>query len=231
MSREKEEDRKFDLFKMEYERAAERYENIYKAIWQNFSYLAVVSGGILAFGPDAQLPIEVVVTAALLPLVFWFLVTYLPMDRYGNLARARLGAIEAILNEEYFPGAKETEKPYDDQRFGEIPVTKHLNHYSGFYGFKLKKDFWFPWRVRHAMMVFGTIVTVVFSAAFYSTICHYVGEQPEEANRVIELEAKPIEVQVRNPELQDVQSAIEALSEQVRALELRLQESTPDTTE
>jgi hypothetical protein len=40
----------YDLHKMEYELAAARYENIYRAIWQNFSYMAVLAGGILTFG-------------------------------------------------------------------------------------------------------------------------------------------------------------------------------------
>lgn len=31
----------FELLKLEYEKAADRYENIYKAIWQNFSYMAL----------------------------------------------------------------------------------------------------------------------------------------------------------------------------------------------
>lgn len=40
----------FGLFKLEYEQAAERYENIYKAIWQIFSYMGILAAGILTFG-------------------------------------------------------------------------------------------------------------------------------------------------------------------------------------
>src|SRR5687768_6985149 len=38
-----------ELKKLEYIRTGDRYENIYRAIWQNFSYMAVLAGGILTF--------------------------------------------------------------------------------------------------------------------------------------------------------------------------------------
>jgi hypothetical protein len=37
---------------MEYEKAAERYENLYRALWQNFSYLSLLSAAILTFGSN-----------------------------------------------------------------------------------------------------------------------------------------------------------------------------------
>jgi hypothetical protein len=41
-------DTSFELLKLEYEKAAERYENVYRAMWQNFSYLSLISAGTLA---------------------------------------------------------------------------------------------------------------------------------------------------------------------------------------
>src|SRR5688500_11192956 len=65
------ENREFDAFKMEYEKAAERYENVYRAVWQNFYYMAFFAGGIFAFGP-ARLPLPLLAAIGLVPLVFWF---------------------------------------------------------------------------------------------------------------------------------------------------------------
>jgi len=39
-----------DIYKMEYERCAQRYNDLYNAAWTNFSYMALVAGGILSFG-------------------------------------------------------------------------------------------------------------------------------------------------------------------------------------
>lgn len=47
---EKDLTRGFELFKLEYQQAADRFENIYKAIWQIFSYMGVLAAGILTFG-------------------------------------------------------------------------------------------------------------------------------------------------------------------------------------
>ena len=44
-------DQEFEAFKLEYEKAAQRDENVYRAIWQNFHYMAFFAGGIFAFGP------------------------------------------------------------------------------------------------------------------------------------------------------------------------------------
>src|SRR5688572_22494927 len=71
----------FTLYQLEYKASAERYENIYKASWQDFSYLGAMAAGILAFA-SRSLPLSVALTIACLPLLFWFLATYLPMDHY-----------------------------------------------------------------------------------------------------------------------------------------------------
>ena len=56
-------ERIFELFKLEYEQSAERYENIYKAIWQIFSYMGILAAGILTFGSrncNSSFPIEAI---------------------------------------------------------------------------------------------------------------------------------------------------------------------------
>lgn len=99
------------LYKIEYEKAAERYDNIYRSIWTIFSYLTAVTAGLLAFGSERIEPHALICMAGI-PLLFWFWTTYLPLDRYGNATLNRLSEIEDILNKgfktklEHFAGAK-----------------------------------------------------------------------------------------------------------------------------
>jgi len=85
------------LYKLEYEKAAERYENIYRSIWTIFSYLTAVTAGLLAFGSD-RINSDALICVAAIPLLFWFWTTYLPLDRYGHQALESLREIERILN-------------------------------------------------------------------------------------------------------------------------------------
>ena len=86
-----------ELLKQEYKMAAERYENIYKAIWQIFQYVAALSAAILAFGSNV-LPLGVVGILAFIPLIFWYCVTFVPMNSYGDETAVRLYNIEQSLN-------------------------------------------------------------------------------------------------------------------------------------
>ena len=89
-----------ELYKMEYERCAERYENIYRAIWTNFSYMAILAGGILSFGKGTLTQEQVVLVAAV-PLFFWWLATFEPLNEYGDKTLLKLKEIEQKLSEEY----------------------------------------------------------------------------------------------------------------------------------
>ncbi|HZS57707.1 MAG TPA: hypothetical protein VFA43_00455 [Gemmatimonadaceae bacterium] len=95
----------FDLVKLEYEKAADRYENIYKAIWQNFSYSAVIGAAILTFGAS-QLRLDLVGALGLSPLLFWLVATYFPMNHYGEQTRRRLRGIERDINDLFFISKK-----------------------------------------------------------------------------------------------------------------------------
>jgi hypothetical protein len=93
-------DSKLELYKLEYERAAIRYEDIYKAVWQIFSYMTAISGALLAFGGD-HFQKNFFWSLASAPLVFWFWGTYRPLDRYGTSCGERLSLIEEELNRTY----------------------------------------------------------------------------------------------------------------------------------
>jgi hypothetical protein len=89
--------RHLELVKLEYEHSAERYENIYKAIWQQFQYIALSAGAIGALS-KGDWPVSARVFVTLTPLIFWVSVSFLPMDFYGNALRGRLKKIEATLS-------------------------------------------------------------------------------------------------------------------------------------
>src|SRR5215475_11510324 len=86
-------DLKFELYKLEYERGAIRYEDVYKAVWQIFSYMTAVSGAFLAFGGN-RFQQNLFWALVLAPLVYWFFCTYLPLNGYGDKISKRLGEIE-----------------------------------------------------------------------------------------------------------------------------------------
>ena len=86
-------DAALDLLKIEYEKAADRYDHIYQSIWTIFSYMSAVSAAFLAFGGERITP-WAVASIAPLPLVFWYWSTYMPLDRYGNRTLSSLKKIE-----------------------------------------------------------------------------------------------------------------------------------------
>jgi hypothetical protein len=93
-------ERAMQLYTLEYQKAAERYENIYRSIWTIFSYLAVLAAGFLTFGAS-RIDKHASIFIAMSPLLFWFWTTYLPLDRYGNRALGRLAELEPFLNSRF----------------------------------------------------------------------------------------------------------------------------------
>jgi hypothetical protein len=89
-----------ELYKLEYERAAIRYEDIYRAVWQIFSYLAAVTAALLTFGADRFQP-NLFWSLVCVPLLFWFWATYWPLNRYGDICLDRLVEAEKLLNKKY----------------------------------------------------------------------------------------------------------------------------------
>jgi hypothetical protein len=91
-------DSAIELHSLEYEKAVERYENIYKAVWQNFSYMSIVAGGILTFGSSVLGDYTLTAFLSCIPLLFWYVVTFVPMNGYGYKASDQLAEIENKLN-------------------------------------------------------------------------------------------------------------------------------------
>jgi len=86
-----------DIYKMEYERCVQRYNDLYNAAWTNFSYMALVAGGILSFG-GSRFVTPFTAFLACLPLLFWWLATFEPLNRYGDHVEEQIVKIEKALN-------------------------------------------------------------------------------------------------------------------------------------
>ncbi len=137
----------FELYKLEYERAAIRYNEIYVAIWQIFYFLVVVSGAILTFGGD-RFQADFLVALACFPLVFWYLAIFQPHDRYGDDCGDRLARMEKLLNTNY---------------------GTHLAHYIDFEKRK-EASFWKKTRrVRYRVGFFFFFIVLLFLAEVYKS--------------------------------------------------------------
>lgn len=116
---------KLEAYKLEYEKCAQRYDDVYKAAWTNFSYMAIVAGAILTFGGDRFLP-ELSAFLACLPLLFWWLASFEPLNKYGDQVIDRLSRIELILTEMY---ALDTLTP---EETASLAGHKGLRHFRSF---------------------------------------------------------------------------------------------------
>ncbi len=108
-----------EIYKMEYEKAAQRYNDLYNAAWTNFSYMALVAGGLLTFG-GARFVTPLTAFLACLPLLFWWIATFEPLNRYGDKVQGELEKIEKALT----PLCISHDFPLDAQ--------KGLTHFSDF---------------------------------------------------------------------------------------------------
>jgi hypothetical protein len=144
-----------DLYKLEYERASIRYNDIYQAIWQIFSYVSVISGAVLTFGGD-RFQQNLLFSLVCLPLVFWYLAIFIPHDHYGENCLSRLRNVEQEVQGEYG-----------------VPMV----HYSGFIGAK-KPSFWPPhWQVKYAVHPPFLLLTLFFACQLKTTYdAHKRGE-------------------------------------------------------
>lgn len=117
-----------ELYKMEYERCAQRYDDLYGAAWTNFSYIALIAGAILTFGSDSFMT-ELSIFVATLPLLFWWIATFEPLNRYGDQVQARAACIEKLLNKSV--GIIDRNKA-DEPQDPELECGKGLRHFQDY---------------------------------------------------------------------------------------------------
>lgn len=180
-------DAALQLYKLEYEKASERYDNIYRSIWTIFSYLTAVTAGFLAFASDRIEPHALICMAAI-PLLFWFWTTYLPLDRYGNQVVNRLREIECLLNARFGTELKHFHGPahglslcsgivraivkpdsYSPTPEGsEAPTPKYPRLRSGcHHGLATLRDFWN--QVHRARFAIFVLFIALHAVVFYSS--------------------------------------------------------------
>jgi hypothetical protein len=90
-----------ELYDLEYQACADRYEHIYSAIWTQFNYFLVAAGVLLGFGKDA-LGVPLAGILACVSLVFWYWATFEPLNRYGDSVARRAAILERIRNRDVF---------------------------------------------------------------------------------------------------------------------------------
>jgi hypothetical protein len=155
-----EKDRAMELYKLEYQKAAERYDNVYRSIWTIFSYLTAVAAGFLAFGADRIEPHALICIAAV-PLLFWFWTTYMPLDRYGNEVINRLGQIECTLSRGF----------QVDLNHFKPKAEKELSIFKGLWQACKAKKGWGVWdQVHRARFAIGLIFIALHLVFIYELI-------------------------------------------------------------
>jgi hypothetical protein len=201
---------RLELVKLEYEQATQRYENVYRAIWQIFSYMAILTGAILTFGAS-QFPLTLVLIAGPLPLVFWFFAIFLPMDKYGQLTKKRLKDIENSINEDFFSSTS-----------GSSNSNYKFNHYTEFSNSSESEssvDKLFArltWRVNSTVKSFALIVVLLWVVAFIITLNN--SSRINSKAMTIRLEP-PLSSSTQDPEIQEVKQELENISQKLTSIE------------
>lgn len=190
----------FEMFKLEYEQAAQRYENIYKAIWQIFQYMALLAGGILTFASkDSRFPSSFIFLIALAPLIFWLWAIYIPMDGYGKSARQHLENIEQSINHKFNPSD-----------------FWNISHYTKFYETTNKLS----WTVRPVIVSIGVFASVLWFYLVcinFSYITQLISGNISETNGI---QTNPVSVVEQKYPSQDIINKLNDISAKINSLEL-----------
>lgn len=189
----------FELLKLEYEKGIGRHEDIYKAVWQNFSYMSVVAGGVLTLGFNHLNP-QLLPFLAFTPLIFWFLATFLPMDYYGQQVRTRLAKIEDQFTSTYFSKGS----------------FQHFRDYA-------RKQY--RWRVSEIVGIFGTFACFcwVISAVFASSYLISTHLHPRRVDRFYSADSTILRVDAQADSV--ARDSIDLALVQIERFERNLQQS------
>ena len=139
----------FTGYLTEYEQCAESYRHTYATIWQAGGLFGVISGAIVAIGSTEGGLDPIIQVLAPVPLLFWYLGIFRPMNRYGEWRSRRLTDIETRL-EEIVPRLDMRHfRQYDRDRKSESRAYRLVTF----------KWVWRP-RVSEMVSVFGTALLV-----------------------------------------------------------------------
>lgn len=168
---------RLDLYKLEYQKCADRYDNIYRAVWTNFSYVVAIAGVFLAFG-QSRLPYsELGWLIAIVLLLFWYFASYLPLNDYGDDVAKRLKELEKIVNSLAFGIVLD-----GGQREGLRHFTDYAEKRENLEG--LHKRLWkeaknlFLWRLRVRFFVswLALVLLIGFFGFGVSLVASYFGD-------------------------------------------------------
>ncbi len=226
-SNKEEWERTFDLFKLEYEQAAQRYENIYRAIWQIFQYMAVLSGVILAFVSKSDIfSIKIIVSIALIPLLFWFLAIYIPMDRYGQQTRKRLQEMEEEINKKTVSWKMNHYTEFGSNVEGYTISSLLKIFFESLWSFiKNPCNFRFAWRVKHAVWF---LVIIAFLSYIYIWVV-FSETTPKTNAEKLDIKLQPVEVTLPKTQLEELKNTLDTLSKKIDSIDLLVQEIKADT--
>lgn len=95
----------FQAYLVEYQQCMQNFRHIYATIWQAGALFAAISAGIIAFAGasivrSASFAVPPLIQVlAPIPVIFWYLGIYRPMNRYCEQDNDRLVQIEQLLSE------------------------------------------------------------------------------------------------------------------------------------
>jgi hypothetical protein len=84
----------FQAYLIEYQECMESYRHTYATIWQASGLFAAISAGVLTLGKGSYIDV-----IAPIPVIFWYIGIFIPMNRYGEIRNDRLAAIEQLLSD------------------------------------------------------------------------------------------------------------------------------------
>lgn len=133
----------FQAYLVEYQECIESYRHTYGTIWQAGAFSAAIAAAIISFTGNGDL----FQFFTPLPLIFWYLGIFIPMNRYGELRNDRLMEIEELLNDN-------------------IPSLK-MRHFSKYGHYRKNKIGFFKriykgkWRVNQVVTVFIILIIIM----------------------------------------------------------------------
>jgi len=137
----------FQGYLVEYEQCMESYRHTYATIWQAGALFAAISAAIVTFAGSDNSNLQVL---APLPIIFWYLGIFQPMNRYGEVRNDRLVQLEQTLGTAIRDLQMQHFRYFSGTRKAESTTRRIL----------LFKWLWRP-RVKEIVTMFGVALIVV----------------------------------------------------------------------
>lgn len=146
----------FQAYLVEYEQCMQNYRHTFATIWQAGALFAAISAGIIAFAGSSPIghtstgltPLILVLVP--IPLIFWYLGIYRPMNRYCEQDNDRLVQIEDFLSSTIPDLNMRHMRVFSSSRKGETFIKRLLS---------------FKWllrpRVVEVVSIFGVIMIII----------------------------------------------------------------------